>query len=84
MLPGKCLHRDSGGLSAISDLTHELGREECQAEQPGHFRLVDAFAISDFGQWFDVAFFDPVPPKMGLGDGLDEAGILPAKDIAVL
>jgi hypothetical protein len=36
MLAGERLHRDADRLFTIADLTHEPGREEGQAEQPGY------------------------------------------------
>ena len=67
-------HPDGGAdrLLAIEDLTQGLRREEGQAEQPGHLRLVDALALSDPGEGLYLAKLDPLPPKMRLGDGLDE------------
>ena len=50
MRSGKRFYGDPERLFAIADPAHELGREKCQAEQPGHFRLVDTFTVGDFGQ----------------------------------
>ncbi len=83
MLVSKRLHRDTDRLFTIADLSHESGREECQAAQPGHLPLDDAFKPCDFSERFHLATFDPVPPTMRLGDGLDEGRVLAAEGIAV-
>ncbi len=83
MLAGERLHRDADRLFTIADPAHEPGREACQAEQPGYLRLVDTFKACDFGERYHVAILDPFPPKMRLGDGLNEGRVLTAEGIAV-
>ena len=50
MLAGERLHRDADRLFTIADPAHEQGREECQAEQPGHLRFIDTFKPCDFSE----------------------------------
>ena len=50
MLAGERLHRDAGRLFTVADSAHEPGREEGQAEQPGHLRFVDTLDLCDFSE----------------------------------